>query len=553
MSLLNKLTTWQKNQARHEGIEGYMVLPFLTLKLISQTLPKNNKELLSIKGIGQIKVKKYGQDILDIISGKNISEKINSSSISHNNSIKNFNQEIGIFDESEVINDILECKIEDFLNTEENQCENFAKEENLKVIDIEFPFKSNKKAEVLNIDKKTGEIFENNSDVINVGDFLYQINQVLNSYFSKVRIKGEIIGFKRNKNGHVYFELKDADGIMRVSVFKKFYELSSVNLDDGMEVIITGKPEHHKRYGFSFIGEFIELNGEGALKKAYDDLKKKLERECLFSPKRKRVIPNLPVRIGLITSQTGAAIGDFTTNLGKYGFEIIFCASSVEGQNSVRELLEALEILKKQNLDLLIIIRGGGSLESLKAFNNENIVRAIANFPVPVIAGIGHEQDETISTLVADIGVSTPTAAARVVRDSWDNATNKLDNYENTIFNKFQNMLSKIEDNLTNNSKVMINFFEKVFDKHFECRHKIEKGLMKIEMQLTNELSRYEYFKKIFNFNNPLRQLKLGYSIMKNKNGDIINNINLVKERENIDVILDNGSLEVIIRNKKNN
>ncbi len=559
MTLLSKLTAWQKQQSRYEGVEGYRVLPFSTLKLISQILPRNNKELLSIKGIGQVKVKKYGRDILNIVLDKDVSEQMNFSGVSHNNFVKNFNQKMGIFDESKAINDILESKVEHFLNAKKSKNENstIKIEEDLKIVNIGYPTESEKcrknKKKKLNIDKKTGEIFEDDSNVVSVSDFLSQINQVLNSYFSKVRIKGEIIGFKRNQNGHAYFELKDSYGIVRISVFKSAYELSGVSLEDGMEVIVTGKPEHHKRYGFSFIGEFVELAGEGELKKAYDDLKKKLELEGLFSLKKKKPIPNLPVRIGLITSKTSAAIGDFTTNLGKYGFKIIFCSSSVEGQNSVKELLEALNTLKKENLDLLVITRGGGSLESLKTFNNENVVRAIANFPVPIIAGIGHEQDETISTLVADRGVSTPTAAARIVRDSWDNAVNKLDTYENTILNQFQDMLSETEKYLNSKSNSIVSFFDNVFDKYYEYSHEIERGFLKIEMQFINEMSRCEYFEKIFKFNNPLRQLKLGYSIVKNKSGDIVNSTSIVKKGEKIDIALENGILEAVINNKKDN
>ncbi len=551
MSLLGELTNWQRNQAKKENIETYMVLPFATLKLISQIKPKNNEELLSIKGIGQIKVKKYGKDILDIIFQRNTSNQNNLSGFSHNKLIENFNKGTEVFDEFNAVNDMLDIKVKNFLDTQEDKCEIFANnEEKLKLVNISYPKESEKK-EKLPINKETGEILENNNDIISVSDFLVQMNHVLNSYFSTVRIKGEVIGFKRNQNGHAYFELKDNEGIIRVSVFKNVYELSGVELADGVEVIITGKPECHKRYGFSFIGEFVELFGEGALKKAYDDLKRKLEIEGLFSNERKKPLPHLPVKIGLITSKTGAAIGDFTTNLGRYGFKVIFQSSCVEGQNSVKELLEAIKILENKDLDLLVITRGGGSLESLKAFNNENVVRAIANFSVPVIAGIGHEQDETLTTLVADIGVSTPTAAARAVRESWDKVVHKLDIYESVIVDKFQSMLVDAKKSIENNSNVMIDFFDNIFDKYSEYEHKIEKGILNIEMQLTNTMSKCKYFEKIFNHNNPLRQLKLGYSITKNKNGDIINDINTIEEGEKVDIVLNNGILETIITSKK--
>ena len=162
--------------------------------------------------------------------------------------------------------------------------------------------------------------------------------------------------------------------------------------------------------------------GEGALKKAYDKLKQKLEKEGLFSSEKKKPIPEFPQRIGLITSETGAVIHDFLNNLGKYGYQISFVNSRVEGQIAVQGLLLAITYFSGKEIDVLVIIRGGGSLESLQAFNNEALVRKIADFKIPVICGIGHDKDVSLASLAADKAVSTPTAVTALLNRAWEKA-----------------------------------------------------------------------------------------------------------------------------------
>jgi exodeoxyribonuclease VII large subunit len=186
-----------------------------------------------------------------------------------------------------------------------------------------------------------------------------------------------------------------------------------------MEVIVEGTPSIYIPNGrFNFGVNTIELVGEGALKMAYDKLKKKLDSEGLFDIERKKLIPELPERIGLITSETGAVIHDFLTNIGKYGFKIKFFNSRVEGQLAIKDLLSAIEYFEDKDIDVLVIIRGGGSLESLQAFNNEVLIRKIADFEKPVICGIGHDKDVPLCALVADLLVSTPTAVTTVLNRS---------------------------------------------------------------------------------------------------------------------------------------
>ncbi len=544
MSVLRRLVEWQKDQAKKAKIERYMVLPFPVLREISRILPRNEKELLNIKGIGRVKARKYGSDILNIVSGRDLNRNLSYNS-------NNFYQgsQGQIFDEFNSVNEMLEEKVNRFLNSSNDN--DLTQQELFESKELILYPKSNKKE--LSVDKKTGEILGEVSNEMTVSEFLSQLNQILNSYFAKVKLKGEIIGFKRNQNGHAYFELKDEQSVVRVSIFKNTYDLSALELRDGMEVLITGKPEYHKKYGFSFIGEFVELAGEGALKKAYEELKNKLSKEGLFDVNKKRNIPKLPTKIGLITSKSGAAIGDFITNLGKYGFEILFYHSSVEGENATRELLRALNYFRNEDIDVLVVVRGGGSLESLNAFNNENVVRQIANFPVPVVVGVGHEQDETLSTLVTDVGVSTPTAAARIIRESWDREIAKIDVYKNVIFDKLENAIFENKTFLDEKTLVIFGFFDNINDRYLRYRDVIKNVILQIDRILMNYGLKCEHFEKVFNYNNPLNELRRGYSIVKDKNNAIIKNIEQIKEKNEIDVLLANGSFRALITkiNKK--
>ena len=260
-----------------------------------------------------------------------------------------------------------------------------------------------------------------------VSEYLDFVNQKIGVLHS--RIQGEISSVDIRERV-IYFSLKDLEdgSVISCLMWKGYYERSGIEFEVGMEIILEGVPDIYKPSGrLSFKASLAELVGEGALKKAYDKLKKKLDSEGLFLEERKREIPDLVQKIGLITSETGAVIHDFTSNLGKFGFKIKFRDSRVEGQAAVHDLISAIDYFSDKNIDVLVIIRGGGSLESLQAFNNEMLVRKIANFNKPVICGIGHEKDVPLASLAADKMVSTPTAVTQGLNKSWQEAIHRLE------------------------------------------------------------------------------------------------------------------------------
>ncbi len=416
MTLLQKLATWQKEQAAKEYIEPYMVLQFAVLKEIARVQPKTTTELLKIKGMGPIKVRKYGDTIVRMVRESTLA---GGGGVSQRMSAAGQERTQDLFTEAQEVNHAAQNASRHLLNTH-------------------------------TVDYATGEVRDDTSDdhILSVTTLVTMIDTALGAQFRDVRVRGEVVGFKRSASGHVYFEIKDEQSVLRCMVFCDVYDMSGVELSDGMEIVLMGHPSYHNRYGFSFIGRTVSLAGEGALKKAYDALKKKLTTEGLLAQEVKRPLPMLPTRIGLITSRTGAAIGDFRSNVGQYGYTIRFHHTSVEGANALMELRAALRAMAQEDLDVLVIVRGGGSLESLQAFNNETIVRMIRNFPVPVVVGVGHDQDETLATLVADVGVSTPTAAARAVRESWDTYVATLHSAAHRLHTTFTTTLSMTRHNL---------------------------------------------------------------------------------------------------------
>jgi exodeoxyribonuclease VII large subunit len=288
-----------------------------------------------------------------------------------------------------------------------------------------------------------------------------------------------------------------------------------------MEVILTGHPNIYPKTGrLSFVAGTAELVGEGALKKAYDDLKKKLEEEGLFAVERKRPIPNLALKIGVITSREGAVIHDFENNLGKFGFKILFVNSHVEGQAATKDLLAAIRTMRSQDIEVLVIIRGGGSLESLQAFNNEKLVREIVDFPVPVIAGIGHDQDVPLMALAADHMTSTPTAAANLLNKSWEEYRAKI--------SQFVYILGNIEDRINRIHNDIDTAWSSIVD-HTEQAIKTFK-------------ERISLYERSVRLNDPSRQLRLGYSIVR-QGGKIVRSVHGIGAGDILDTELSDGTI----------
>lgn len=438
------------------------------------------------------------------------------------------------------------------------------------------------------------ELQNTKENYVTVSDYIGSLNNSLRD--QNARIVGEVSQPQLYPGrNYLYFTLKDSKSSAMIKCFmwKNLYKISGVDLEDGMEIIVSGYPEiYAPNGGLTLQTQSVELVGEGALKKAYDKLKAQLEKEGLFSYAKKRPIPSFAQKIGIITSRDGAVINDFLSNIGRHGYQLSLINSRVEGQLATEELLHSVRSFKKKDIDVLVIIRGGGSLESLLPFNNEALVREIASFPVPVIAGIGHDKDITLVAMAADSMVSTPTAVTTLLNDSWNKALGYVELAENKIVSgykdallrensKIDGLFSSIKENfqdiLSGFSELEYKLKEKFRDmqhhlktfaqesirfqahisekfiRHYKDAQKVIDSLLSnslriLKVEINKKTQDTEFFNKQLSIYNPERQLKLGYSILLNK-GKVMKSVQDVKKGEMIHVRMQDGTLDSEVKN----
>lgn len=261
---------------------------------------------------------------------------------------------------------------------------------------------------------------------ITVSQLNRQAKTLLEQGLARLWVEGEISNIARPASGHVYFTLKDKSAQIRAAFFRQRQRGPTISLKDGDQVLVYGRVSLYEARGdYQLIVEQIEPAGEGALKRQFEVLKKKLAAEGLFDEDRKQELPELPTRIGVITSPTGAAIRDIVSILGRRfpSIPLVIYPSAVQGDAAPQELITALATaIRRAECDVLILARGGGSLEDLWAFNDEQLARAIAESPIPIVSAVGHEVDFTIADFVADLRAPTPSGAAELVvpdREDW--------------------------------------------------------------------------------------------------------------------------------------
>ncbi len=256
-----------------------------------------------------------------------------------------------------------------------------------------------------------------------VSELTQRVNDVFAGEFSDIWVAGEISGAKSSPAGHWYFTLKDEAAQLQCACFKMSAMRLRVKPSDGLSVLARGRMEIYAQRGqCQLIVDAIELQGVGALQLAFEQLKKKLAEEGLFDPARKRPLPKYPARIGIVTSASGAAVQDLLNILKRRapGLWIRLYPAIVQGQGAAEQIARGIDHFSSSNwADVVIVGRGGGSLEDLWAFNEEVVARAIVRCSVPVVSAVGHETDFTIADFAADLRASTPSAAAEIVTAAW--------------------------------------------------------------------------------------------------------------------------------------
>ena len=298
------------------------------------------------------------------------------------------------------------------------------------------------------------------------GRYIYTVSQlsasikiVLEDSFQNIWIEGEISNFDRPSSGHFYFTLKDERSELKCVFFKSSNEKIKFEIKDGMQVLCCGRISIYEKRGvYQLYVTKMEPRGVGELQLAFEQLKEKLFKEGLFEEAHKKEIPLLPERIGIVTSITGAAIRDILHVLNKRfsNVEVIINPVKVQGDGAREEIASAIEEFNAlKNVDVMIVARGGGSLEDLWAFNEEIVARAIYNSKIPIISAVGHEIDWTISDFVADMRAPTPSVAAEIViakkselEDRLDEIEKKIIGFPMDIVKEYEQRLDEIEEGM---------------------------------------------------------------------------------------------------------
>ncbi len=267
--------------------------------------------------------------------------------------------------------------------------------------------------------------------IYTISDLTAEIRATLEDSFAGIWVTGEMSNFHQHSSGHMYFSLKDETSQIRAVMFRTANRQLKFQPKDGLALLVYGELSVYERRGeYQIVAEYMEPKGLGALQLAFEQLKERLQAEGLFDDARKRPIPMLPRRIGVITSPTGAAVRDILHVLRRRfaGVDVLIYPVAVQGDQAAPEIVEALgELNRRGGLDVVIVARGGGSIEDLQAFNEEMVARAIAASKIPVISAVGHEIDYTIADFVADLRAPTPSAAAELVIARQDELMQRLD------------------------------------------------------------------------------------------------------------------------------
>lgn len=368
--------------------------------------------------------------------------------------------------------------------------------------------------------------------VLSPTDFVALVNQTLEFAYPNVVIEGELCNFRIAKNRWIYFSLKDE--VAQVEFFGSVYQLPGP-LEEGMKVRALGNPRLHTKFGFSVNVINLSPVGEGSIKKAADLVAAKLYSEGLFELSRKRALPAMPSRLGLITAAGSAAYHDFIKILGERwsGATVLFADAYVQGDQAPASIIKAIEHMNQlaEPPEVLVITRGGGSVEDLAAFNDERVVRAVAASRIPTIVAVGHEIDESLAELAADIRASTPSNAAQL-------ATPDKKHEQARLAAERSSLLAELLD-IHRQQTLAVQ----------TAKQNLSAGILAM---LNVEKQRLVANRRLVALFNPEAALKRGYAIVR-KNSHIVSDLKQVSEGDTLNVVMRGGTLKVKTQEVKSN
>lgn len=388
--------------------------------------------------------------------------------------------------------------------------------------------------------------------VLSVTDINNYIKNTMDNDFilNNASIRGEISNFKIHSSGHVYFSMKDQWSKINCVMFRSAAKGLKFLPEDGMKIIAKGRISAYVKDGsYQLYCDKLELEGLGELYIAFEKLKNKLDGEGLFKEEHKKELPQYAKKVGVITSQTGAAIRDIINVVTRRNknCEILIYPSLVQGTNASSDIIRGIKELNKiKDLDIIILARGGGSIEELWAFNDEELAREVFKSKIPIITGVGHETDFTIVDFVSDKRAPTPSAAAEIAIKDIDELNSKLENCKNTLnyyvlnnlkekYNKVDRLKLSMEGNSP--ERIIINEYNKIdftinkLNSHIKIElDKKKEELSKISIQLSS--------------NNPLNILNKGYSVIQDEKGNVISTTKELDKKKKVTINLKDGKKE---------
>ena len=390
--------------------------------------------------------------------------------------------------------------------------------------------------------------------VFSVSELSSSLKQVVEQTFSSVRVRGEISGLKVHSSGHIYFSLKDDQSVIDGICWRGTASKLSLTLEEGMEVVCHGRvTTYPARSKYQIIVDQVELAGVGALMKLLQERKENLTREGLFDQAHKKALPFFPRNIGVITSPTGAVIRDILHRIrDRFPCHVSVWPVAVQGTTAAGEVAAAVRGFNdlSSKPDLLIVARGGGSLEDLWAFNEEEVVRAVFASHIPVISAVGHETDTTLIDFVSDQRAPTPTAAAELAVPVMDDLKMHLArfgmNLMNGLLRLFQEKSVKIESlgrGLGNPQRLLEERMQYLDDK-------TERLIMALKRFVEKQQQRLEQGRLLLESYSYQKTLNRGFSLIKSSSGKVVQSISDASPKDRVQVILHDGSFDAEVLEK---
>ena len=415
--------------------------------------------------------------------------------------------------------------------------------------------------------------------ILTVSELTHDIKTLLETGFDSVWVKGEISSFKVPSSGHFYFSLKDETAMLACVMFKFKNQYLKFELQDGLEVICGGRITlYEPRGSYQLLADVIEPVGLGALQLRFEQLKEKLSKEGLFDPSHKKQIPFLPQKIAIITSPTGAAIRDILNILNRRyaNLEILLVPASVQGEKAAPELVQAIrQVNEMAHHEVIILGRGGGSLEDLWAFNEEIVARAIFESKIPIISAVGHEIDFTIADFVADLRAPTPSAAAElVVKNKVDlqknilNAISRLRQGYLAALTSYKKRLSELSHRILDPRRKLQDWRLRLSDLQERLAYTLQQNVKEaknrfesllpdltslIQWMLERKTQQMNQLHSLLKSLNPLAILERGYSIARKvPTGEIIRKASQTRPQEKLLIKLFKGEVVCEVKEIKN-